>query len=55
MPGQAVQHAIHELRLLIAKEGGCDIHNPGYDFNDDAAPWGASFFVRAVEARLRAA
>ena len=35
-----------------AGEGGCDIHNPGYDFNDDAAPWGASFFTRVVESRL---
>jgi hippurate hydrolase len=32
--------------------GGCEVHNPGYDFNDAALPYGASFFVRAVEKRL---
>jgi len=30
----------------------CEVHNPAYDFNDDAMPFGASFFVRAVETRL---
>ena len=33
-------------------EGGCPVHNPGYDFNDAALPLGASFFARLVEARL---
>ena len=33
-------------------EGGCEVHNPGYDFNDAALPLGASFFARLVEARL---
>ena len=35
-------------------EGGCEIHNPGYDFNDAALPLGAAFFVRAVERKLAA-
>ena len=35
-----------------AGEGGCEVHNPGYDFNDDALPLGASFFARLVETRL---
>jgi metal-dependent amidase/aminoacylase/carboxypeptidase family protein len=35
-----------------AGEGGCEVHNPGYDFNDAALPLGASFFARLVEARL---
>jgi len=30
------------------------IHNPGYDFNDEALAFGASFFAAAVEHRLRA-
>jgi hippurate hydrolase len=30
------------------------VHNPGYDFNDDALPLGAAFFARAVETKLRA-
>ena len=33
-------------------EGGCEVHNPAYDFNDAALPLGADFFVRAVERRL---
>lgn len=33
-------------------EGGCEVHNPAYDFNDDALPLGAAFFVRLVESRL---
>ncbi|MGA7986564.1 MAG: M20 aminoacylase family protein [Burkholderiales bacterium] len=35
-------------------ETSCEVHNPGYDFNDEALPLGAAFFVRLVEARLRA-
>src|SRR6185437_15481466 len=30
-------------------EGGCLLHNPHYDFNDDALPIGASFFARLAE------
>ena len=33
-------------------EGSCEVHNPGYDFNDEALPLGASFFARVVETRL---
>ncbi len=33
-------------------QGACEVHNPEYDFNDAALPYGASFFVRAVEKRL---
>jgi len=33
-------------------EGGCEVHNPSYDFNDAALPLGAAFFVRAVERKL---
>ena len=33
-------------------EGACEVHNPGYDFNDGALPLGASVFVRLVEKRL---
>ncbi len=32
----------------------CEVHNPGYDFNDEALPLGAAFFVRLVETRFRA-
>jgi amidohydrolase len=33
-------------------EGGCEVHNPAYDFNDAAIPLGVGFFVRAVERKL---
>jgi amidohydrolase len=32
--------------------GGCEVHNPGYDFNDAALPWGASLFARLAEKKL---
>jgi hippurate hydrolase len=32
--------------------GGCEVHNPSYDFNDEALPLGAAFFARLVETRL---
>jgi len=34
------------------RDGSCEVHNPGYDFNDDALGYGASFFARLVERRL---
>jgi amidohydrolase len=33
-------------------EGGCEVHNPGYDFNDGALPYGAALFSTLVERRL---
>jgi hippurate hydrolase len=32
--------------------GGCEVHNPGYDFNDEALTLGATAFVKLVETRL---
>jgi amidohydrolase len=32
--------------------GSCEVHNPGYDFNDAALPLGASLFARLAESRL---
>ncbi len=29
--------------------GGCFLHNPGYDFNDEALGWGASYWATLVE------
>lgn len=34
--------------------GGCMVHNPGYDFNDEVLPIAASYWVRLVERYLRA-
>ncbi len=36
----------------VDAEGGCEVHHPGYDFNDAALPLGAAFFVRAVQTGL---
>ncbi|WP_341675448.1 M20 aminoacylase family protein [Niveibacterium sp. SC-1] len=30
-------------------EGGCTLHNPNYDFNDELLPVGASYWVRLAE------
>ncbi len=35
-------------------EGGCFLHNPHYDFNDEIMPLGASYWVRLVERLLPA-
>jgi amidohydrolase len=35
-----------------AGEGACEVHNPGYDFNDGALALGATVFARIVETRL---
>jgi hippurate hydrolase len=35
-------------------EGGCTIHDPAYDFNDEILTLGASYWVRLAEAALRA-
>ena len=41
--------------MYIGNKGGdCDreVHNPGYDFNDDILALGASYYARLVERRL---
>ncbi|WP_433704977.1 M20 aminoacylase family protein [Paraburkholderia sacchari] len=35
-------------------EGGCMVHNPGYDFNDDCLAPGATYWVKLAERFLRA-
>ena len=34
-------------------EGGCTIHNPGYDFNDDILALGATYWARLAKGFLR--
>ena len=34
-------------------EDACQVHNPGYDFNDEILALGASYWSRLVETRLR--
>jgi amidohydrolase len=31
------------------EDGGCVVHNPNYDFNDQAIAWGASYWAELVE------
>jgi hippurate hydrolase len=38
----------------VGSEGGCMVHNPGYDFNDRVLPTGASYWVRIAETYLSA-
>ena len=38
-----------------AGAGGCEVHNPGYDFNDAILPLGASLFALLAERKLAAA
>ena len=35
-----------------SSEGGCLLHNPNYDFNDDILPLGAAYWVQLVENEL---
>ena len=35
-------------------EGGCMLHNPQYDFNDEAIPFGVAYWVRLVQRWLAA-
>ncbi len=35
-----------------AGDGGCEVHNPRYDFNDAAIPYGAGVLAAIVEKRL---
>lgn len=35
--------------LFLGQGDGPGVHNPGYDFNDEITPVGASFFARLVE------
>jgi len=37
---------------LEGAHGGVVVHNPHYDFNDEALPWGATYWSRLVETTL---
>jgi len=34
------------------EDGGCVVHNPNYDFNDEASVYGASYWAALVEQEL---
>jgi len=37
----------------VGSEGGCMVHNPGYDFNDACLSTGASYWVKLAETYLK--
>jgi hippurate hydrolase len=39
----------------VGEQGGCMVHNPGYDFNDRVLPTGASYWVRIAQTYLKPA
>jgi len=39
----------------VGDEGGCMVHNPGYDFNDRVLSTGATYWVRLAETYLKKA
>ena len=39
----------------VGSQGGCMVHNPGYDFNDRVLSMGATYWVKLAEAWLRKA
>ena len=38
--------------MLMGIGPGAPLHDPKYDFNDEAAPWGTAYWVRLVETAL---
>jgi hippurate hydrolase len=38
--------------ILLGNGAGSDVHTPHYNFNDDAIPYGCSWFVEMAESRL---
>ncbi len=41
--------------ILVGNGQGPDVHTPEYNFNDEAIPYGCSWFVEVAESRLSAA
>ena len=35
--------------MFLGQGIGPSLHNPGFDFNDEVAPIGASYFARLIE------
>lgn len=47
--------AVRGAYLMLGQGGGGGLHNPGYRFNDDLIPVGATLLARIAERRLRPA
>ncbi|MET7242119.1 M20 aminoacylase family protein [Methylobacterium sp. EM32] len=41
--------------IFLGTGPGAGLHHPGYDFNDEAAPYGVSLFARVIERAMPAA
>lgn len=52
MPERVLDRYLHNGNGDGDGVGGCEVHNPGCDFNDAALPLGAAFYARLVETRL---
>lgn len=51
-PGEDFSYMLNErpgAYLFLGQGDGAPVHHPDYDFNDEIAPIGASFFVKLVE------
>lgn len=58
MGGEDFAYVLEEIPgayIQIGNGDSADVHNPEYDFNDEALPVGASFWVELAESRLKAA
>ena len=40
--------------IFVGNGESAGLHNPSYDFNDEAIPYGASYWVRLVETAMAA-
>ncbi len=49
---EAVPGAYIHIGNGTGSEGGCEVHNPSYDFNDAALPYGAGLLAALVERKL---
>ncbi len=57
MGGEDFSYMLNErpgAYILLGNGDGPDVHTPDYNFNDDAIPYGCSWFVEVVESRLAA-
>ncbi|MEM7719721.1 MAG: M20 aminoacylase family protein [Pseudomonadota bacterium] len=55
MGGEDFSYMLNErpgAYILLGNGDGADVHTPDYNFNDDAIPFGCSWFIEVVESRL---
>ncbi|MEM6387165.1 MAG: M20 aminoacylase family protein [Pseudomonadota bacterium] len=55
MGGEDFSYMLNErpgAYILLGNGDGPDVHTPDYNFNDEAIPYGCSWFIEVVESRL---